>query len=228
MKNIKFNQYESYNDFGLLLETREGRPTSLIKKDLTTLNNGKILTTIGGRDPLEVNLTFIKKDLSDYEYKLISNWINDIQDNRLMTDEEEYTCYIVKNIECTLFQKVYENCYRIALKFICEPYLRYVIEDDFLITSSTSIMNYENNVAYPYIKIVGNGDIDLIVNGNISSYKNVSGYIELDCELQECYKNNTLKNSLMNGDFPQLEKGLNTISYNGNITEILIKPRWRV
>ena len=59
------------------------------------------------------------------------------------------------------------------------------------------------------------------------SILNINGYVELDCELEECYKGDENCNSKMIGDFPVLLEGVNTISYDNNIEYVEISPRWR-
>ena len=51
--------------------------------------------------------------------------------------------------------------------------------------------------------------------------------IVLDCSLKEAYIGTTLMNNHMSGDFPVLKPGLNGISWSGNVTSVVISPRWR-
>lgn len=84
----------------------------------------------------------------------------------------------------------------------------------------------------PYIKITGIGDITLKVNTKEIVLKNVVEYIELDSDIEECYKLKsgvlTNENSKMYSlDYPVLKSGVNTISWTGNVTNVEIEPRWR-
>ena len=66
-----------------------------------------------------------------------------------------------------------------------------------------------------------------MVGTTIVELTNVSGSIVLDCALKEAYKGTTLMNDHMSGDFPVLKPGLNAVSCSGNVTSVVISPRWR-
>ena len=83
----------------------------------------------------------------------------------------------------------------------------------------------------PYIKIYGNGDGRLILQnseGNhIWNITDIDEYIEFDSELMSAFKDTILQNTLVSGEgFPELIEGINTISFDGDITRIDIIPRW--
>lgn len=63
--------------------------------------------------------------------------------------------------------------------------------------------------------------ICVVANADISSQ------IFLDSEIQEAYKGTTSQNNHMSGEFPKLLSGMNAISWTGNVTRIVISPRWR-
>lgn len=71
---------------------------------------------------------------------------------------------------------------------------------------------------YPYIKITGSGEVQLTINNKICTLTIDEQYIELDCELQNAYKDTKSKNDKMNGEFPTLEPGENKIQIIGNAT----------
>lgn len=90
--------------------------------------------------------------------------------------------------------------------------------------------------ARPLIKLYGNGNLALTVNGHTYVYNGVTDYIEIDCaeENQDVYKTNlngtaTLLNDKIpaNQDFPVLKTGVNKIGLSNTITKIIIDPRWR-
>ena len=92
-------------------------------------------------------------------------------------------------------------------------------------------MNPYSLAAKPYIKINGSGDGRLIIQnsaGNkIWSFSSIDEYLVIDSEEMNCYKGTVLENSKVSGDgFPEFVEGLNTISFDGDIESIEIKPRW--
>lgn len=103
----------------------------------------------------------------------------------------------------------------------------------FDITDQTSINIYNNGnvTSKPTIKITGSGTIELKLEGiTIFQYTFPADdtYVTIDSDKQDAYVGNTLKNRSMNGDFPILKKGKNTITWTGTITKIEISnfSRW--
>ena len=68
----------------------------------------------------------------------------------------------------------------------------------------------------PYIKVTGSGDVQLTINNSICNLNIDEEYIELDCELQNAFRGTKNKNNMMNGTFPILNPGENTIQVIGN------------
>ena len=79
----------------------------------------------------------------------------------------------------------------------------------------------------PLIRVYGNGDITLMVGTQIVELEGIDGQIFLDSEIQEAYKGTTSMNVAMSGEFPKLLPGMNAVSRTGNVTSIVITPRWR-
>ena len=95
------------------------------------------------------------------------------------------------------------------------------------ITGAATLYNPEDWEATPYIKIVGNGDITLSINNTSFAFTGVNEYIEVDGDIQACFKGAELQNNKVNfTDFPKLAEGKNNISFTGAVSEIIIMPRW--
>lgn len=94
-------------------------------------------------------------------------------------------------------------------------------------TGTKNIFNPSDIASKPKITVYGTGNIDLIVNGAITQLKNVSGYVTVDSEAQRTHTDLTPKNSDKIGPFPELKKGLNTISTTGTVTKVKLETKWR-
>ena len=94
-------------------------------------------------------------------------------------------------------------------------------------TGKKGIINQYNAKAYPYMKIHGSGSGNLYFNNEIITFTNIDEYVELDSELEECYKDTSNCNKYMIGNFPVFNEGINEVDYDGGITYIEITPRWR-
>lgn len=114
-------------------------------------------------------------------------------------------------------------------EFNCKPF-RYSFDGQKTVSITQSkavLLNPEPYESKPYIKINGNGDINLYINNQSFYFTQVSGYIEIDSELMCAYKGTELQNSKMKtAAFPIFSPGSNNISYSGDVTKIEIVPRW--
>ena len=96
------------------------------------------------------------------------------------------------------------------------------------ITASAAIRNKTRFNAKPLIRAYGTGRFT--IQGVTIGITSADTYTDIDCELQEAYKD-TLPNSrnanitLTSGKFPELIPGSNSVSLQG-ITRLEIKPRW--
>lgn len=115
------------------------------------------------------------------------------------------------------------------LKFNCYPQ-RFLKSGELpiTITGTKKIMSTCAEDAKPLIRAYGTGSFS--INGVAVQITTANGYTDLDCDLQEAYKDTlaTDCNSnivLTNGVFPVLSFGENTISLSG-ITKLELTPRW--
>lgn len=95
-------------------------------------------------------------------------------------------------------------------------------------TSTGSIVNPTLNDAKPLIRIYGNGTVG-IGDKNITVSGNTEPYVDVDCEIMDCFKGTTNLNSKVSlTEFPILKNGSNGILLGSGITKIEITPRWWV
>lgn len=81
----------------------------------------------------------------------------------------------------------------------------------------------------PIIKVFGSGYGTLNVNGNINTLYISNGFIIIDSDKKDCYTGlDTFANNDIDGKFPILKNGDNTISFSGGITKVEMIPNWRV
>ncbi len=101
--------------------------------------------------------------------------------------------------------------------------------------SSITVTNPYAFPSKPYIRLYGNGmgmGTTLILQPQgqrMTSWRisNIDGYIEIDSEQMNCYKDTVLKNHIVSGDgFPQFKPGKTDIACIGDVSKIEIIPRW--
>lgn len=111
------------------------------------------------------------------------------------------------------------------LSFDCDPRLFLKSGDKVVrINAAGQIYNRTQFASKPIIRAYGTGTLTI---GDVSiEIISADEYTDIDCELQEAYKDNINCNSnieLENGVFPELMPGLNEITYSG-ILDII--PKW--
>lgn len=116
-----------------------------------------------------------------------------------------------------------EQMGKLEIEFQCKPQ-KFLKNGEIPVTlSSTSVLyNSTEFTAKPLIRVYGSGTIT--VGDTSVSVTDVSGYADIDCELQEVEGYND-KTTLQNGKFPVLNPGETQVSYNG-FSRVEIFPRW--
>ncbi len=143
-------------------------------------------------------------------------------------DDGHYEARIANQI--SFEQVVRGNPYRrFTVNFRCSPFFYLDGVRDITVTSSgTFIRNLGNIYSEPKITVYGSGEINLSVgSSSVITLSNVTDHIILDCALKEAYKGTALLNNVMTGNFPKLVPGNNAVIWTGNVSRIVIEPRWR-
>lgn len=119
-----------------------------------------------------------------------------------------------------------------TVTFDCDPF-RYVYPSPAAVTIAVSGGTIENPgtvFSQPEIKITGNGDFTLVVNGYSIDGREIANGAIVDCELQETFaldKTQSLNGSFVMDEFPVLRPGTNIVTWSGGVTQVEITPRWR-
>ncbi|MDD3041087.1 hypothetical protein, partial [Bacteroides sp.] len=101
-------------------------------------------------------------------------------------------------------------------------------DEEMSLTTGTTIYNQGTIYSEPTITIYGVGDVTLMINDVNYSLTGIDGYVTINSELQEVYKDTVNKNnSFLAMEFPRFEVKENSISWTGNVTKVEIEPKWR-
>ena len=115
-----------------------------------------------------------------------------------------------------------------SVNFRCFPF--WYQEDAASITVNTSgtiVTNPGSVYAEPILTVYGSGDITLMVGTKIIELTGITSSITIDSVLQEAYNGTSDMNAHMSGEFPILKPGMNAISWNGNVSSVVVQPNWR-
>ena len=174
----------------------------------------------------EVSFDVPNEDFATYA-NAVSAWLHSTTGYARLEDSYEPNYYRMATYqESNIFENLYNQAGTATIVFECKPQ-RFLKTGDNIITiqNSLTIMNPTGFEAYPLFKVTGTSGV-LTVNGNSITFSSIDGFVMLDCELQDAYKENINKNSTISGTFPVLKTGSNTISWTGNISSVTMKPRW--
>ena len=117
---------------------------------------------------------------------------------------------------------------RFSVNFRCKPFFHLDDSSDTVIAHSGDFITNPGCVASePVITVTGNGDITLMVGMQIIELTGVDSKITIDSVLQEVYNDDGACNEKMDGDFPVLQPGVNAISWDGDVTSVVVSPNWR-
>lgn len=155
---------------------------------------------------------------SDFSYKKL-----------ILSDDDEYYYEAICANKLDIEEVIIELG-EFQVTFLCKALKKHINGNNKIILTSPKIIQNSYMNSNPYIKIVGNGDINININNQKLILKNIEDEIEIDCEIMNAYKNVNneiiLQNNKMYSDFPVLEEGKNDISWTGNVTRLEITPRW--
>lgn len=115
-----------------------------------------------------------------------------------------------------------------SVNFRCKPFWYQAgVQNVTITTSGSTISNPGTVYSEPVITVNGSGDITLVVGTRIIELTGITSSITIDSVLQEAYNGVTDMNAHMSGEFPILKSGMNAVSWNGNVTSVVVQPNWR-
>jgi predicted phage tail component-like protein len=190
--------------------------------------NNNIGITVNGYKAYEKAIKiWFKEDNVQDKLLQVMDWLDGAGELILSNEPDKYyNAFILDQID-------YERAirYRTAtVKFLVQPYKYALYEEE---TTSRTVINQGNTNCLPLLKITGNGQIAVRINGvQACNLLMVNQSIVLDGEEQEAYKETkaNLQNRIMIGKFPELIPGINEISFSGlgTVTDVktLVRSRW--
>lgn len=92
-----------------------------------------------------------------------------------------------------------------------------------------SLNNPTQHSSSPIIKVYGNGAGEIRIGDSTITILSVSGYLVIDSEMMEVYKDDANCNSKVkfsSNSFPKLHPGINDVSFSGEITNLEVIPKW--
>lgn len=169
-----------------------------------------------------------------YVTNQVSNWLHSASGYARLEDtyEPEYYRMAVYK-ESKVFQNIFNDAGRVTITFECKPQKYLKSGDNALIfDTANTVYTFRNptiHVASPIIKVYGSGSGSFTINGQTITVSNLDGFVVIDSEAQDCYKNDINKNSdvTLGNDYPRLWSNQpNQIIFSSGITKIEVVPKW--
>lgn len=155
-------------------------------------------------------------------------WLNGYGEVTFSSEADKiYRAFIKNQIP---FNNILLNLNDFLVQFDCFPF-KYSVnkaDEEMSLTTGTTIYNQGTVYSEPVITIFGTGDVTIKINDKDFTVTGIDGYVTINSEVQEVYKDSTNKNNSFSAlDFPKFQVGANTISWIGNVEKVEIQPSWR-
>lgn len=173
---------------------------------------------------LTVEYNFIEKKDIHNKVRLITKWLNNITDNKLVLSDNPEYFYLVKKIEYDDIERSLKVLGKFNVTFTLEPFAyQFSTNEEIELKNNDEIYNDGDFESKPILEIEGNGYIKLWVNDNLIEL-NVADKVTVNSKLELCFKNKIIEPARKKGDFPILKMEFNTIRWEGNVRRITINP----
>ena len=117
---------------------------------------------------------------------------------------------------------------KVDITFKCRPE-RFLLSGSFPVEVEQEdvLINPTKFNAKPLIHIEGQGNGTLTIGNAEMTFTGIVDYLNIDCDRLDVYRlPSENRNSVMEGDFPVLISGNNTVDFDGGITKVVITPRY--
>lgn len=164
-----------------------------------------------------------KKDIHN-KVRLITKWLNNITDNKLVLSDNPEYFYLVKKLEYADIERSLKVLGKFNVTFTLEPFAyQFSTNEEIELKNNDEIYNDGDFESKPILEIEGNGYIKLWINDNLIGL-NIADKVTVNSKMELCFKNGEIENARKEGDFPKLIIGFNTIRWEGNVNTISINP----
>lgn len=229
---LRFNYKDCIDDFNIRVAEYPSIPQ--INEDVEKVSvegrTGDLYIKKGTYPDRTLKFKFVQisNDL-DVDFDLVYEWLTNIEDNRLYYERED-RFYIVKKVTIGDLKRQMRKVGSFEVSFVCKTF-RETEENIFTYSSTnTSFYNGGQFKICPIITLAGSGTVNLTFNDEVFKVEKLKGTIIINSELMTCTDNegNRITNKTY-GNFPIVEKGINTVAVSGTVTGLKIqyKELWR-
>lgn len=206
------------NDIG-----RRKKAEEKVERTPIPMSSGDLVTHTGEYESYERQMIFVSRDnqqLSD-----IYEWLDGYGILRTGHDEGGFFyASVIGGVDRTPIGPLLNE---LIVTFLVEPF--FYLDSGattFELTEPSTLHNLGSLESQPFVKVYGDGDIQLEVNSQVVQLKDVQESITMDTKLKMCYRDTLNMGRKMIGQYIEFEKGSNVIRWSGNVDKVEIIPRW--
>jgi len=218
---LEFNG-KNTQDYDLLIQslTPKPRPQKRFAEIIVDGRHGTLTVTDDTYSPFSWSQEFVLTNLSRLaEVKALFS-----SSGKLVTSDNPNKFYNAKAFESMAVENINHAWKKVTVQFYVQPFCYATTQETIFLEEAGMIYNIGDVEAQPIITVYGAGDLTVYVNGQGLKVKNVVESAIVDCQNLLAYEG--MLPRLTVGDFPVLQTGENTISFNV-ATKIDIAPNWR-
>lgn len=224
---------KSTNEFGIWIsgESTYGAPERNIQSQEVAGRNGNLLLDMGNFRNISVSYpAAIKRDMPSRFRDFVNFAGSRVGYQRLEDTYHPYEYRMARFIsKMSVDTAGYMNrSGQFTLEFDCKP-------QRFLKSGEEAIEFTQNGILYnrtefetkPFLRVYGSGAGTVGIGSNTITISAISEYVDIDCEIMDAYKGAINCNSMVSftNDIV-LKPGNNNIAKSGNISKVVITPRW--
>lgn len=225
----------STHEFGIMIsgEGTYNSPERNVEKEEVPGRNGDLLFDRGNFKNIEVAYpAFIKLGMPEKARDFFNYAASLIGYQRLEDTYHPYEYRMARFISKVKVETIgYMNRGgEFDIEFDCKPQ-RFLKsgEDPVEFTSNGTIYNRTLFNAKPLLRIYGTGAGTVGIGSETITISSISSYVDIDCEIMDAYKGATNCNGNVSfTDDIVLRPGEVGVSMTGNITKVVITPRWYI
>ena len=227
-------------DLGLRIEKKDVFSAPQYNVDFLAIpgRDGDLIAGAGRFPNVQITYTVfvVAKSVNELydRLALVKNWLYTGMDSyHELSDTYDTQCYRFGVFAGKL--DIDEQMNRIGMftiSFSCKPFRR-TVEGDASVPffKDGSITNPFPFTSRPLIRVIGTGEGTLTLttpnHTAIWTFTDINGYLDIDSEQMNFYKDATPMNDTGSGSgFPLLYSGDNEVAFSGDIIEVHITPRW--
>lgn len=224
---------KSTNEFGIWIsgEGTYGAPERNVQTQEVAGRNGNLLFDMGNFINISVRYpAAIKRDMPSRFRDFVNFAGSQVGYQRLEDTYHPYEYRMARFISKMSVETAgYMNrSGQFSLEFDCKPQ-RFLKsgEDPIEFTSNGILYNRTEFDAKPLLRVFGTGAGTVGIGSETISISAISTYVDIDCEIMDAYKGAVNCNGNVSfTDDIVLKPGNNNIAMTGNITKVVITPRW--